>query len=150
MISAIGEKAIAVVRGNPKLSIVFMAYGLITVMERTFDGAEYYYMCAIAYSVISSISSVVAYRLKSKILFCYAMVNLFAAFINWFMAIPEGYDFFRHFYWYATINFSLILMAVELMIILDGGRDAFNFIHNQPDNHRSRSSHFKGVVEGVQ
>lgn len=139
-----------IVSANSKLCIVFTAFALTYFVEIFSSNAEYYLFSSIAFAMISIISSIAACRLKSKILFCYAMVNLFAAFINWFMAIPEGYDFFRHFYWYATINFSLIFLAVELMVILDGSRDAFNFIHNQPNTNRSQRNNLEGFVEGTQ
>jgi len=133
---------------NPKLVIVFSAFAYIGFVEAAFSGAEYYLLCAIAFAVISITSSITALKLKSKILFCYAVVNLFAAIINWFMSFPAGYDLLSHFYWYSTLNFSLVFLAVELMVVLDGGRDAFNFIHNQPNFNHSQRSRFSGVVEG--
>ena len=136
------------INSNPKLAIVFSAFAYVGFVEAVFSGAEYYLFCAAAFALISMAASTAASKLKSKILFCYAMVNLFAAIINWFMSFPSGYDLLSHFYWYSTLNFSLIFLAVELMVVLDGGRDAFNFIHNQPNFNHSQRSRFSGVVEG--
>jgi len=133
---------------NSKLSIVFSAFAYIFFAETLFFGAEYYLMCAIAFALIGAASSMEAFRLKSKILFCYAMVNIFAAIMNWLMSFPVGYDLLSYFYWYATLNFSLVFLVVELMIILDSGRDAFNFIHNQPNSNHSQRDRFSCVVEG--
>lgn len=136
------------INSNPKLLIVFCAFAYVYLVESVFNGSEYYLFSSIAFAMISMVSSLTAYRLKSKVLFCYATVNLFAAIINWFMSFPVGYDLLSHFYWYATLNFSLVFLVVELMIILDSGRDAFNFIHNQPNFNHSQRSRFSGVVEG--
>ena len=132
-----------------KVIIIAYAYALIMISEYNFNGAEYYYICSASYAIISLISSIAAYTLKCRILFCYSLVNLFAAIINWFLATPEGYDLFNYFYWYAPLNFSLIFLAVELMLLWSGGRDAFIFIHNEFNSYRGKHNNLKTIVGDV-
>lgn len=132
-----------------KLLILAYSYIWIIICENSFDWAEYYFLCSASYSVVSIISSIAAYSLKCKILFCYAMVNLFAAIINWFLADPSGYQLFSYIYWDAPLNFGLIFLAAELMLLWSGSRDAFVFIHNEFSSYRGKHNNAKTFVGGV-
>lgn len=102
---------------------ILMSYALIDFVERIFSDSDYqvYYL-----ATICTCLALVWFcsRFNDIRLLVYAYFQFFGACIYMLVFTDCSY-IAAHILYYSTFNFSLILQALELVIIVSGGIDAF-------------------------
>lgn len=113
-----------------KILLVVLAYCLVYSVDYIDDAPFYYAVSSVAYMAVCITAVVLALKIKSKLLHFYAVVNLFASVFNLVMVSDAGYYVLRHWYWYSTLNFCLIINTVELVLLLSGAGSVAVYLLN--------------------
>lgn len=130
-----------------RLWLVLTAYILTYGADYLAVSAPSYYLtCSSAYLAISMIALWIGKNQQSKLLFAYSAGNIIAAYLNWLMVDAAWYGQIKYAYWHAPINFSLILDAMDFMLVFTGAIGVFGVIVSSVNpNISHRLSNFCGL-----
>lgn len=112
-----------------RLVILALAYGLFFLIDNE-PVHVYYYYCSIFYSLIAVVCSFLFLKNDDLLILLYATVNYLTAVLHFLINFGDAYDYLYGFIWHHPLNLSLIINAIEFMLLLSGVGSAAVFIYS--------------------
>lgn len=112
-----------------KLVILAFAYLLYAFVDSV-EADKYYFYCSAVYSTIALASFYAYVKSNSLMLLSYMTVNYLYSLLHFAVNYGNNYELLRGIIWHNSINFSLILTMIEVMLLLGGVASVLIFIIN--------------------
>lgn len=113
-----------------------------TISEGLSDHHYYRVFFSIGYCMAVWLCVFLASKLNSKSLMLYATLYFFASTFEFLMHFGGLYELVRPWYYYTTVNYCLILDAMDYFIITSGGINVVCSVHSMLSSNRANCYHF--------
>lgn len=113
-----------------KIIAVAFAYSFVYIAELSFNSEYYHAALSAAFAATATLSTLFAIKSRSKLLLYYASIYIIGAFIYAMMLIPAiAYSAYWFFY-EAKVNFSILILFADSLIMVTGGINVIYRLYN--------------------